>query len=162
MSHTSRRSFLSTAGALIAAAAAAPLEAVRPPRADDAPAPTGPGRGPVSTPAASWITNQPQIQTVALYQFTPELFQPLVGTNFQAVDDKGRRLVLRLRSVSDLSKQCNGSQTAFSLQFQMVSGKQLPQGTYQFSTPPLGTFLLFVVPSKPSKTGTYTAVINRL
>jgi hypothetical protein len=99
---------------------------------------------------------------VALYQFTPELFQPLVGTNFQAVDDKGRRLVLRLRSVSDLSKQCNGSQTAFSLQFQMVSGKQLPQGTYQFSTPPLGTFLLFVVPSKPSKTGTYTAVINRL
>ena len=162
MSHTSRRSFLSTAGALIAAAAAAPLEAVRPPRADDAPAPIGPGRGPASTPTASWVTNQPQIQTVALYQFTPQLFQPLVGTNFQAVDDKGRRLVLRLRSVNDLSKQCRGSQAAFSLQFQIVSGKQLPQGTYQFSTPPLGTFLLFVVPSKPSKAGTYTAVINRL
>ena len=162
MSHTSRRSFLSTAGTLIAAAAAAPLAAVRPPRADEGAAPVGHGVAPTSSPANTWINNQPQYKTVSLYQFTPQLFQPLVGTTFQAADDKGHRLSLRLMTVQDLSQQCHGSQTAFSLQFQTISGKAMRQGTYQFYTPTLGQFLLFVVPSKPNKNTTYTAVINRL
>ena len=162
MSHTSRRSFLSTAGTLIAAAAAAPLAAVRPPRADEGVAPIGHGVAPTSNPTNAWVTNQPQFKTVVLNQFTPELFQPLVGTTFQAVDDKGRRNTLRLLAVNDLSKQCHGSRTAFSVRFELISGKQLPQGTYQFSAPTLGPFLLFVVPSKASRNATYTAVINRL
>ena len=163
MSHTSRRKFLSTTGTLIAAAAAAPLAGVRPPRAEDAPVPTGHGgSGPRSSPANAWVANQPQYKSVTLYQFTPQLFQPLIGSTFEASDSKGRRVSLRLNAVTDMSQECHGSQAAFALQFQTISGKPLPQGTYQFYTPPLGEFLLFVVPSKPNKSTTYTAVINRL
>lgn len=159
MSSTSRRSFLATTGALIAAAAATPLEAVRPPLISEPHAPTGPGG---HNPANTWIGNQPQYQTVALYQFTPQSFQPLVGTNFKVTDSQGHRLTLRLMTVSDLSKQCPGSKSAFGLRFQVVAGKPLGQGTYQFYTTTLGTFLLFVVPSIMTSHTTYTAVINRV
>lgn len=159
MSTTSRRRFLATAGTLLAAAAAAPLGAVRPPRVEDAPAPTH-GRAPNAQGA--WLSRQPQYQTVSLYQFTPDLFQPLVGTRFTAQDGEGQRMTLRLLSVNDERKQSPGSTTAFSLRFQLVAGKAAPQGTYQFSSPPLGQFLMFVVPSGASKRATYTAVINRL
>lgn len=158
MSKTSRRAFLASAGTFMAVAAAAPLEAVLPRRAgeDRAPGTRAPGS------AANWLAKQPQFQTISLYQFTPQLFQPLVGTTFQAVDGSGRQVALRLITVTDLRQQCRGSQTAFALRFQLLGGKPLPQGTYQFSSPPLGTFLLFVVPSRPSKGATYTAVINRI
>lgn len=164
MSTTSRRSFLATTGALLAAAAAAPLEAVRPPRVEDAPAPSAHGtRAAATSPQGAWMNNQPQYKTVALYQFTPEMLQPLVGTNFNAADSQGHRMTLRLLSVNDLHQECPGSQSAFSMRFQLVGGKAAPQGTYQFFSPPLGSFLMFVVPSnRKAKSPTYTAVFNRI
>jgi uncharacterized protein DUF6916 len=162
MSTSSRRKFLTTAGTLIAAAAAAPLAAVRPPRLEDAPAGSGRTATTTAGQAGAWINKQPLYQSVALFQFTPELFQPLVGTQFKVADSHGQRASLRLMAVSDLKKQNLSSKTAFSLQFQLVGGKALPQGTYQFFTPTLGTFLMFVVPSAAAKNPHYTAIINRI
>lgn len=159
MSKSSRRAFLTTAGTFLVAAAAAPLHAVKPLQAVDTPAR---GRGHSSDPASSWLNSQPQYQTISLYQFTPEMLQPLVGSAFQVTDNQGHRLSLRLIAVTDLSKQNPGAKTAFSLRFQQKGGTALEQGTYQFSTPPLGPFLLFVVPSQGPRGATYTAIINRI
>ncbi|HXZ29373.1 MAG TPA: hypothetical protein VEG08_15365 [Terriglobales bacterium] len=158
MSKSSRRAFLATTGAFLAAAAALPLQAAAQAPAADAGGPAGRA----SDPANAWLGDQPQYQTISLYQFTPQMFQPLIGSSFVVTDSQGHRLGLRLTAVSDLSKQNPGSRTAFSLSFQQQGGKALEQGTYQFSAPPLGTFLLFVVPSKTLRQTTYTAVVNRL
>lgn len=163
MKSTSRRSFLATAGTLIAAAAVTPMEAVRPPRLEDAPARSGrTGAASPASAANNWVNNQPLVQSTSPYQFTPELFQPLIGTQFKVADSHSQRATLRLMAVDDLKKENLASKTAFALRFQLVGGKSLPQGTYQFFTPPLGTFLMFVVPSRPSKNTSYTAVINRI
>ena len=144
MSKSSRRAFLAATGTFLAAAAALPLQAVGQAPAADAGGPAGRA----SDPANAWLGDQPQYQSISLYQFTPQVFRPLIGSNFVVTDSQGHRLGLRLTAVNDLSRQNPGSRTAFSLSFQQQSGQKLEQGTYQFSTPPLGTFLLFVVPSK--------------
>ncbi|HUK87730.1 MAG TPA: hypothetical protein VLT85_08710 [Terriglobales bacterium] len=158
MSKSSRRAFLAATGTFLAAAAALPLRAVAQAPAADAGGPAGRP----SDPAHAWLGERPQDQSMSLYQFTPQLFQPLVGSSFQVADSQGHRLALRLVEVNDLRKQNPGAQTAFSLRFQQQGGKALEQGTYQFSAPPLGTFLLFVVPAKARTGATYTAIINRL
>lgn len=159
MSKSTRRAFLATAGTFLAVAVAAPAQAVKPLATGEGSVPA-PGHSPGQ--ANTWVNNQPQYQTVSLYQFTPQLFQPLVGATFQVSDGQGHRLSVRLLAVNDLIKQNPGSQTAFSLRFQQKGGTALDQGTYQFSTPSLGKFLLFVVPAKGPRGATYTAIINRI
>jgi uncharacterized protein DUF6916 len=147
-----RRSFLAGAGTLLAAAAATPLEAI-------VPAHGGANNKPN---VDAWVKGRPQSEVVSQFQWTQDTFTPLVNSNFQVSDSQGNRILLRLVSVEDLRKQNVNSATAFALHFQLVSGKALPQGTYEFYTPSLGKFLLFVVASTKSKGAPYIAIVNRL
>lgn len=149
----SRRSFLAGAGTLLAAAAATPLHAI---------VPVHPGGGPnVQTNQDSWIGTRPLVESVTQFQWTQNTFVPFVNTNFQVANGQGQKMVLRLLSVQDTRKQNTKSTTAFALIFQFVGGTPFGQGTYEFSNPQLGKFLLFIV-GKKSKGASYVAIINRL
>ena len=149
-----RRSFLAGAGTLLAAAAATPLQAIVPKT-----------KPPVDPPAPqshdSWLSTRPQSEYVSQFQWNETTFQQFVNTNFTVADGRGGKMILRLLSVQDTRKQNAKSTTAFSLVFQLISGKGFPQGAYEFSNPQLGKFLLFIVGNK-SHGAPYVAIINRL
>ena len=147
-----RRALLAGAGTLFAAVATTPLQAMVKPEEPQAAA-TGPD---------AWLANAPQSQYVSQFQWNEQTFLQFVNSNFQVADGHGNKMTLRLLSVQDLRKQNLKSTTAFSLQFQMVNGTPMSQGTYEFSNPQLGKFLMFVVTSAKRKGAPYVAVINRL
>lgn len=148
-----RRSFLASAGTLLAAAASTPLHAIVPPHAHTPPTPVPNPNG--------WLYGRPQVEYTTQFQWTEETFLPFVNTNFQVNDGSGGRMLLKLLAVDDLRKQTKSS-TAFALRFQVIGGKGLGQGTYEFYNPQLGKFLLFVVAANKSKSAPYVAIINRL
>ncbi len=144
---TSRRSFLTGmagVGTYITVAATTPLGATNVKSIDSA------------------LTDLPQFNSVKLNEFTPELFQGLLGSTFK-VTDHSTNLSLRLVGV-ELAKQPDGvppNPAMFSLHFRYLSGKALPQGTYQFHHTQLGSFVMFVVPCAKVQKPTYTAIFNR-
>ena len=145
--NSSRRKFLTGlagVGAFATVSAASPLKPIQRKAGDDP------------------LSNLPQFNFVRLHEFTPELFKGLLGSAFQ-VDDHGTKLTLRLTDVQ-LAQQPRGvapNPAMFSLRFQYVKGTALPQGTYQFQHPQLGSFAMFVVPSAKVQKPTYTAIFNR-
>ena len=151
---STRRWFLAGTGTVLAAAAASSLPTVPTAEASAAPSRTK-GKD-------VWLGGRPQSEYVAHAMWDQNTFQQFVNTNFHVANGNGDRMVLRLQRVEDLRKQNLKSTTAFALCFQFVSGKVLPQGTYDFSNPQLGRFLLFVVTADKSRNASYVAVVNRL
>ena len=109
----------------------------------------------------------------ALDLVSREAFEPYVMERF-AISLNGKSLgKLTLIEVSELTTSASGVNppkskvaaqafTGFKLRFQ-GSGGVLPQGTYTFSQPALGTFPLFLVPAGPGiNPPTYTAIFNKL
>jgi uncharacterized protein DUF6916 len=151
---STRRLFLTGAGTVVAAAAASSLSIGPTAEARDT-------RGGPKGPDAK-LLDRPQSEFVSQAMWNQDTFQPFVNTDFRVADGQGSGMVLRLMSVEDLRSQNLQSVTAFALHFQFVSGTVLQQGTYIFSNPPLGKFLLFVVTAGASSNASYVAVINRL
>jgi hypothetical protein len=148
---SSRRSFLAGAAAWIGLAATAPLYAE------------------VTADHSSWSKNASSWVDTTPYEFTPELFEPLVGSKFRVTDATLGGLTMTLTSV-ELPQAKSGPGTAvksppvsgFALHFRQISGVWLPQGTYQLSLPQLGTFPLFIVPGSKVRPTSYTAIINHI
>lgn len=148
---STRRIFLAAAGAVAAAAVTKPLEAT-----------------------VSVITGKPKSLPggvgvdASLYDFTPQMFQGLLGSRFSVSDPKLGTAQVKLIAVGKvppvtaaLAGQPSYRPAAFSLRFQSISGAVLPQGTYTFKSTSLGSFPLLVVPSAATTNRTYTAIINR-
>jgi hypothetical protein len=89
-------------------------------------------------------------------------FTPQKGTIFAVTGrpTKGRATTAKVRlvSVDDLAYGRKGAQHQFSLTFRSVSGQALPQGTYAFRHPKLGTVSIFIVPA--SRSGDVLALFN--
>jgi uncharacterized protein DUF6916 len=98
-------------------------------------------------------------------------FQPLVNSSFSVGSDSSTTAWFRLLSVEAMNAKAGAAPLAgmrtrsrsaaldtFALHFQ-ATGEDLPQGTYEFEHPSLGSFPLFVVPSGPT---TYVAIINHI
>jgi hypothetical protein len=151
---STRRLFLTGAGTFLAAAVASSLPIVPVAEARDT---HGGPKGPDAK-----LSDRPQSEFVSQAMWTQDTFQPFVNSNFNVADGQGSRMVLRLLRVEDLRQQNLQSATAFALHFRFVSGTVLQQGTYAFSNPPLGKFLLFVVNADTSSNASYVAIINRL
>jgi hypothetical protein len=118
---------------------------------------------------SSWAKNKSSWVDTTPYEFTPEMFKPLVGSRFKVTDATLGSLIMTLTRV-ELPQAKSGSTTAvvspaisgFALRFRQISGVWLPQGTYQLSLPQLGTFPLFIVPGSKMRPTSYTAIINRV
>jgi hypothetical protein len=142
----SRRSFLAGAAALVGASATAPLLASQ-------------------TPSTSnWDTNATNWVDTTAYNFTPGLFEKLVGRTFSVKDSTRGSLKMTLTRVTApaASNKSLPAVTGFTLHFQQTSGTWLPQDTYQVSINELGTFPLFIVPATAARPTNYVAVINRI
>ncbi|HEX9160076.1 MAG TPA: hypothetical protein VF980_00085 [Thermoanaerobaculia bacterium] len=129
----SRRNFLSATGSFVAFSAVSPLQAH--------------ARGAAEGPA---------------FDLREEVFRPLIGSTFRARGEGKREMTLSLVSVTPLDREKNNARHAFTLRFHQLSGGALPQGTYRFSHPQTGEFLLFVVPGARTERGVFTAVVNRV
>jgi hypothetical protein len=103
-----------------------------------------------------------------------QAFEPYLGERF-AISQEGQSLgKLTLIEIKEITTPASAAAKTlkknaaaqalmgFALRFQ-GSGGMLPQGTYTFSQPALGTFPLFIVPAGPGvKPPTYTAIFNKL
>ena len=109
-------------------------------------------------------------KTVNLASLKMANFQPLVNSSFSAGSDSSTMAWFRLLSVEAMNAKAAAAPAAgvrrgrsatvdtFALHFQ-ATGEDLPQGTYEFGHPSLGSFPLFVVPSGPT---TYVAIISHI
>lgn len=139
---TSRRNFLS----LIAAAGAAALWPEPPPAA------ARPALGPLHAPSKKGA--------LTLQEMHKEHFEPHVGTAFQVRGAAGEAADLELTEASATGQDPRFEQ--FSLLFSGPAAAFLPQGTYEFSHPALGSFALFIVPiGQGAGAIRYQAVFNR-
>lgn len=80
------------------------------------------------------------------------------------VSRAGAAARLDLLEVSNLAPHGRqGQGEYFALHFRQLGGHQLPQNTYRFRNPTLGSLELFIVPGRGDRaTKSYTAIINRL
>ena len=130
---------------------------------------TAPLHAEVTANLPSWAKNASSWVDTTPYQFTPELFEPLIGSKFQVTDASLGSLTMTLTNV-ELPQPKSGAGVAvkstvvsgFALRFRQISGVWLPQGTYQLSLPQLGTFPLFIVPGSKVRPTSYTAIINHV
>ena len=97
--------------------------------------------------------------------FTPETFEPHVGTEFELTDADARAAgvtALRLDGVERRAERAHGERTTpFSLVFSAAA--RLPQRTYEMHHPALGDVAIFVVPiaaDASSGRTTFEAVFN--
>ncbi len=136
----SRRRFLEV-GSLVAASSALPLQG----------AASSAAQGVLS----HWLPGD------SLHGLTIKQAEELVGLRFFVDAGLGRPLQMDLVSVEGLPR-CPGdcaTGEAYVLNFQLVRGTTVPQGTYIFSSERSGRCPLLIVPSGP-KTRNYAAVIN--
>jgi hypothetical protein len=93
-------------------------------------------------------------------------FADLIGTTFVVTDAAGGELPLQLADVTDLpwSGAAPLHEDQFLATFTGPAGRAVEQGTYQVRHRRLGTFPLFIVPTRPDADGTrrYEAVFNRI
>lgn len=132
----SRVSFLRAAGSLVAALFASPFAAM---------AARNPGDGLLHASS----------------------FEPLLQSQFM-VRSKAGSMTARLVKVKDRSKHFTKKSQpvnleTFSLLFQTESGAALESNMHKFDHPQIGTFSLFLSPTKVNgRDGYYEAVINRI
>jgi len=92
--------------------------------------------------------------------FTEGTFLDHLNTRFRVFAEGTDQLELELVKVTSLS---SSGQVQFSIQFQGPANLVLPQHTYTFEHPIIGTFDLFLVPIGKNSVGfEYEAVFNRL
>lgn len=135
----SRRRFLEV-GTVVAAGASVPLH------------------GLAATTAANALGNSGE----TLHQMSPERLQQFVGTDFAVDAGLGRPLHMELASIESFAEpkvQDNASGHSFVMNFRLMKGSAVRQGTYEFQHKELGKASLLIVPSNTRPT-LYAAVIN--
>jgi hypothetical protein len=99
-----------------------------------------------------------------LLTMTQATFKPLIGSVFLISTQTSTVISVVLTSVKESPATATPPVTdAFTLSFSSLPiGSPLPQGTYVFRHAALGSFSLFIVPSRPGAPRSYSAVFNHL
>lgn len=99
--------------------------------------------------AARLITSS---RSIPLDQLTRSVFEKQLNTHFTLVDEKGDAIHAQLVEAGDScwGKKVDGAEreTRFSLLFHTLGSRSIEQGTYRFIHPGIGTFHLFVTPTR--------------
>lgn len=97
----------------------------------------------------------------SLHGITSQQAEELIGSRFSVDAGLGRPLQMELVSVESQAPHVDDGATgeSFILQFELVRGASVPQGTYVFEHEKVGTCSLLIVPTRKPSAG-YAAVIN--